>query len=167
MLFALGFIALFIIGGLSGLILASVPINLQLQSSYFVLGHFHMALLGGAISGLFAGIYYWFPRLSGKEYDEMLGILHALGHTGAVFLTYSPMFILGLIGLRRRVFDYPAGLDIEIYQLGITAGALMLASTVMLFLYNIFFSILRGNSVEQDRSKAGWSFKPMSESDLG
>lgn len=167
MLFALGFIALFIIGGLSGLILASVPINLQLQSSYFVLGHFHMALLGGAISGLFAGIYYWFPRLSGKEYDEMLGILHALGHTGAVFLTYSPMFILGLIGLRRRVFDYPAGLDIEIYQLGITAGALMLASTVMLFLYNIFFSVLRGNSVEQDRSKAGWSFKPMSESDLG
>jgi len=167
MLFALGFMALFIIGGLSGLILASVPINLQLHSSYFVLGHFHIALLGGAISGLFAGIYYWFPRLSGKEYDETLGILHALGHTGAVFLTYSPMFILGLIGLRRRVFDYPAGMDIEIYQLGITAGALMLASTVMLFLYNMFFSILRGESVEQDRSKAGWSFQPMSESDLG
>ena len=167
MLFALGFIALFIIGGMSGLILASVPINLQLHSSYFVLGHFHIALLGGAISGLFAGIYYWFPRLSGKEYDETLGILHALGHTGAVFLTYSPMFILGLIGLRRRVFDYPAGMDIEIYQLGITTGALMLASTVMLFLYNMFFSILRGESVEQDRSKAGWSFQPMSESDLG
>ena len=167
MLFALGFIALFIIGGMSGLILASVPINLQLHSSYFVLGHFHIALLGGAISGLFAGIYYWFPRLSGKEYDETLGILHALGHTGAVFLTYSPMFILGLIGLRRRVFDYPAGMDIEIYQLGITAGALMLASTVMLFLYNMFFSILRGESVEQDRSKAGWSCQPMSESDLG
>jgi len=167
MLFALGFIALFIIGGLSGLILASVPINLQLHSTYFVLGHFHIALLGGAISGLFAGIYYWFPRISGKEYDEVLGILHALGHTGAVFLAYSPMFVLGLIGLRRRVFDYPAGLDIEIYQLGVTAGALMLASTVMLFLYNMFFSTLRGESVEQDRLKAGWSFQPMSESDLG
>jgi cytochrome c oxidase subunit 1 len=167
MLFALGFITLFVIGGLSGLMLASIPINLQLHSSYFVLGHFHIALLGGAISGLFAGIYYWFPRLTGKEYDEVLGILHALGHTGGVFLTYSPMFVLGLIGLRRRVFDYPAGQDIEIFQLGVTAGALMLASTVMLFLYNMFFSVLRGESVERDELQAGWSFQPMSESDLG
>jgi cytochrome c oxidase subunit 1 len=167
MLFALGFITLFVIGGLSGLMLASIPINLQLHSSYFVLGHFHIALLGGAISGLFAGIYYWFPRLTGKEYDEVLGILHALGHTGGVFLTYSPMFVLGLIGLRRRVFDYPAGQDIEIFQLGVTAGALMLASTVMLFLYNMFFSVLRGESVERDKLQAGWTFQPMSESDLG
>ena len=167
MLFALGFIALFVIGGLSGLILASVPINLQLHSSYFVLGHFHFALLGGAISGLFAGIYYWFPRLTGKEYDEVLGILHALGHMGGVFFTYSPMFVLGLIGLRRRVFDYPAGQDIEIYQLGVTAGALMLAGTTMLFLYNMFFSVLRGEAVERDELQAGWSFQPMSESDLG
>jgi cytochrome c oxidase subunit 1 len=167
MVFALGFIALFIVGGLSGLILASVPINLQLHSSYFVLGHFHFALLGGAISGLFAGIYYWFPRLTGKEYDEVLGILHALGHTGGVFFTYSPMFVLGLMGLRRRVFDYPAGQDIEIYQFGVTAGALMLAGTTMLFLYNMFFSMLRGESVERDELQAGWSFQPMSESDLG
>ena len=167
MLFALGFIALFVIGGLSGLMLASVPINLQLHSSYFVLGHFHFALLGGAISGLFAGIYYWFPRLTGKEYDEVLGILHALGHMGGVFFTYSPMFVLGLIGLRRRVFDYPAGQDIEIYQLGVTAGALMLAGTAMLFLYNMFFSVLRGESVDRDELQAGWSFQPMSESDLG
>ena len=167
MLFALGFIALFVVGGLSGLILASVPINLQLHSSYFVLGHFHFALLGGAISGLFAGIYYWFPRLTGKEYDEVLGILHALGHTGGVFFTYSPMFLLGLLGLRRRVFDYPAGQDIEIFQFGVTAGALMLAGTTMLFLYNMFFSVLRGDSVERDEQKAGWSFQPMSESDLG
>ena len=167
MLFALGFIALFVIGGLSGLILASVPINLQLHSSYFVLGHFHFALLGGAISGLFAGIYYWFPRLTGKEYEQVLGILHALGHTGGVFFTYSPMFVLGLIGLRRRVFDYPAGQDIEIYQFGVTAGALMLAGTTMLFLYNIFFSLLRGKSVERNELHSGWSFQPMSESDLG
>ncbi len=167
MLFALGFIALFVIGGLSGLILASVPINLQLSSSYFVLGHFHFALLGGAISGLFAGIYYWFPRLTGKDYDETLGILHALGHTGGVFLTYSPMFVLGLIGLRRRVFDYPAGQDIEIYQFGVTAGALMLAGTAMLFLYNIFFSVLRGELVERGEHRAGWSSQPMSESELG
>ena len=166
MLFSLGFIALFIIGGLSGLMLASVPIDLQLHSSYFVLGHFHFALLGGAISGLFAGIYYWFPKLTGREYDEVLGILHALGHTGGVFLTYSPMFVLGLIGLRRRVFDYPAGQDIEIIQLGVTAGAFLLASTSMLFLYNMFFSILRGGSVERSALKTGWSFQPMSESDL-
>jgi len=165
-LFALGFIALFIIGGLSGLILASVPIDLQLHSSYFVLGHFHFALLGGAISGLFAGIYYWFPKLSGREYDGTLGILHAIGHTGGVFLTYSPMFVLGLMGLRRRVFDYPAGLDIEIYQFGVTAGALMLAGTTMLFLYNMFFSALRGGSVKRNELQTGWSFQPMSKSDL-
>lgn len=166
MLFALGFIALFIISGLTGLMLASVPINLQLHSSYFVLGHFHIALLGGSISGLFAGIYYWFPKLAGKEYDSTLGILHALGHAGGVFLTYSPMFVLGLIGLRRRVFDYPAGLDIEIYQFGITAGALMLAGTIMLFLYNMFFSVLRGEKVERAELETGWAFQPMSEHDL-
>jgi cytochrome c oxidase subunit 1 len=166
MLFSLGFMTLFIIGGLSGMVLSSVPINLQLHDSYFVLGHFHFALLGGAISGLFAGIYYWFPKLSGKQYDEVLGILHALGHTGGVFLTYSPMFVLGLMGLRRRVFDYPAGQDLEIVQFGVTGGALLLAGTTMLFLYNIFFSVLRGDSVERSELKSGWEFQPMSESDI-
>ncbi len=166
MLFSLGFISLFMIGGLSGLMLASVPINLQLHASYFVLGHFHFALLGGAISGLFAGIYYWFPKLTGKESDEVLGILHALGHAAGVFLTYSPMFVLGLMGARRRVFDYPAGQDLEIVQFGVTAGALMLAGTTMLFLYNMFFSLLRGGSVKRSAFKTGWSFQPMSESDL-
>lgn len=166
MLFALGFIALVVIGGLSGLLLASVPINLQLQSSQFVVGHLHFALLGGAISGLFAGVYYWFPKFTGRDYDEVLGILHALGHTGGVFLTYAPMFVLGLMGLRRRVFDYPAGQNIEFFQLGVTAGALLLASTTMLFLYNMFFSALRGGSVQRSELEAGWSFQPMHESDL-
>ncbi|MFQ5943027.1 MAG: cbb3-type cytochrome c oxidase subunit I [Anaerolineales bacterium] len=166
MIFALGFISLFLIGGLSGLILASVPINLQLTDSSFVPGHVHFALLGGAISGLFAGIYYWFPKLTGREYDEVLGILHALGHTGGVFLTYSPMFVLGLIGVRRRVFDYPAGQDIELVQLGVTAGALLLATTAMLFLYNMFFSMLRGGSVERSTLEAGWSFQRKGEKDL-
>lgn len=165
MLFALGFIGLLVIGGLSGLALASVPINLQLQSSYFVVGHLHFALLGGAISGLFAGIYFWFPKLTGRDYDGGLGILHALGHSGGVFLTFSPMFVLGLMGLRRRVFDYPAGQNIELFQLGVTAGALLLASTTMLFLYNMFFSALRGGSVERSALEAGWSFQPIQESD--
>jgi heme/copper-type cytochrome/quinol oxidase subunit 1 len=77
------------------------------------------------------------------------------------------MFVLGLIGLRRRVFDYPAGQDIEIYQFGVTAGALMLAGTTILFLYNMFFSTLRGESVEGDELQPGWSFQPTSERDLG
>jgi cytochrome c oxidase subunit 1 len=166
MLFSLGFISLFMIGGLSGLMLASIPINLQLHASYFVLGHFHFALLGGAISGLFAGIYYWFPKLTGRKYDGVLGILHALGHAAGVFLTYSPMFVLGLMGARRRVFDYPAGQDLEIIQFGVTAGALLLAGTTMLFLYNMFFSVLRGGSVERSVLETGRSFQPMSESDL-
>lgn len=166
MVFALGFISLLLIGALSGLLLASVPINLQLQSSYFVVAHLHFALLGGAISGLFAGIYFWFPKFTGRDYDETLGILHALGHSGGVFLTYSPMFVLGLMGLRRRVFDYPAGQNIEIFQLGVTAGALLLAGITMLFLYNMFFSALRGESVERAGLEAGWSFQPMQKSDL-
>ncbi len=166
MLFAFGFITLFLLGGLSGLILASVPIDVQLHESYFVPGHFHLALLGGSITGLFAGIYYWFPKITGKEYDEVLGILHALGHTGGVFLTYMPMFVLGLMGVRRRIFDYPAGEDIEIVQFGVTGGALLLATTAMLFLYNVFFSILKGDSVKKSELEPGWSFQPMSESDV-
>ena len=74
--------------------------------------------------------------------------------------------MLGLMGMRRRVFDYPAGQDLEIVQFGVTAGALMLAGTVMLFLYNMFFSLLRGDEVDRDQLKSGWSFQSTSESDV-
>lgn len=164
MLFALGFISLFIVGGLSGIVLASVPINLQLHASYFVTGHLHFMFLGGVISGLYAGIYYWFPRWSGKTYDETLGVLHALGHVGGVMASYAPMFVLGILGLRRRVFDYPE--DLGIFQLAVTAGALILAGTLMLFLYNMLFSLLRGERVERSQMKAGWDFQPLGEQDV-
>ncbi|MGH2619601.1 MAG: cytochrome c oxidase subunit I, partial [Anaerolineales bacterium] len=82
MLFSLGFISMFLLAGLSGLVLASVPANLYLHGTYFVLGHSHLALFGGVMSGLIAGIYYVFPNLTGKEYDENLGKLHFLAHVG-------------------------------------------------------------------------------------
>ena len=165
MIFALGFITLLLLGGLSGLMLAAVPIDLQLHDSYFVVGHLHIMFLGGVISGLYAAMYYWYPKIAGKQYDETLGILHALGHIGGVFVSYFPMFVLGLLGLRRRVFDFPALAELEILQFAVTAGSIMLAGSALLFLYNLFFSLLRGGSVDRAEMSPGWDFQPIGEQD--
>ena len=138
MLFSLGFISMFLLAGLSGLVLASVPANLYLHGTYFVLGHSHLALFGGVMSGLIAGIYYVFPQLTGKAYDENLGKLHFLAHVGGVHLAFLPMLLIGLQGIPRRTFDLGPGL--ELFQLASSGGAVVLASASLLFLYNLFFA---------------------------
>src|SRR5205085_1077798 len=107
MKFALGFIWLFVIGGISGVMLGSIPVDYALHDSYFVVAHFHYTMVGGAVFGIFAGVYYWYPFLSGgRMYNERLANwnfwLLFLGFNG----TFFPQFILGLEGMRRRVEDY-------------------------------------------------------------
>ncbi len=148
MLFALGFISMFLLAGLSGMVLASIPANLQLHDSYFVLGHSHFALFGGVMSGLFAGIYYAFPMITGRGYDERLGKLHFLAHFGGVHMAFLPMFILGLLGTPRRVFDFDP--DGQLFQLASTGGALMLAGAAFLFLYNLYFAWRSGKSTVRE-----------------
>ncbi len=148
MLFSLGFISMFVLAGLSGLILASVPANLQLHGSTFVTGHSHLALFGGVMSGLFAGIYYAFPTLTGRDYDENLGKLHFLAHAGGVHLAFLPMLLIGLLGAPRRV--YAISPDLELFQLASSGGALILAGASLLFLYNMFFAWRSGRPAAQE-----------------
>src|SRR5437764_14006660 len=110
MIFALGFIAMFLIGGLNGAALALVPFDYQVTDSYFVVAHFHYVLFGGSAFGIFAGLYYWFPKMTGRLLSERLGRWNFWLMFVGFNLAFFPMHILGLIGMPRRIYTYPAGL---------------------------------------------------------
>ncbi|MCB9797540.1 MAG: cytochrome c oxidase subunit I [Alphaproteobacteria bacterium] len=150
MLFSLGFISMFTIGGLSGIMHASPPIDLHHQDSYFVVAHFHYVLYGGAIMGLFSGIYYWFPKITGKFMDEKLGKVHFWLGLVAFNLTFFPMHFLGMQGMPRRINTYEAGLGWEFWNLLATIGAFALAFSVLIFFINLFKSIANGEPAGGD-----------------
>ena len=115
-LFAIGFIALFTIGGLSGIMHASPPIDTQQQDSYFVVAHFHYVLAAGSMQGILAGIYYWFPKFSGRMLSEKLGKWHFWLNIIGINLTFFPMHFLGVDGMPRRIYTYPAGFNWEFWN---------------------------------------------------
>ena len=102
MLFALGFLSMFVIGGLSGIYLASVPIDIHASDTYFIVAHIHYVLFGGSVFTIFAGIYYWFPKMTGRMYDERLGKLHFWLTFIGFNLTFFPMHYIGTQGMPRR-----------------------------------------------------------------
>src|SRR5436305_8583743 len=108
MIFALGFIAMFLIGGLDGAALAVVPFDYQVTDTYFVVAHLHYVLFGGTVFGIFAGIFYWFPKMTGKLFNERLGQIQFWLMLIGVNLTFFPMHILGILGMPRRIYTYPA-----------------------------------------------------------
>ncbi|MEO7987550.1 MAG: cbb3-type cytochrome c oxidase subunit I, partial [Gemmatimonadales bacterium] len=138
MYFALGFIAMFIIGGLSGVMHASPTADLQQTDTYFVVAHFHYVMFGGSIFGLVSGAYYWWPKMSGRMLDEKLGKLHFWLMLIGFNVTFFPMHIVGLNGMPRRVYTYPAGLGFETLNRIETVGAFILALSFLVFLINIF-----------------------------
>jgi cytochrome c oxidase subunit I len=137
MYFALGFIAMFIIGGLSGVMHSSPPADLQQNDSYFIVAHFHYVLFGGSIFALTAGGYYWWPKMFGRMLDERLGKVHFWLMLIGFNLTFFPMHILGLNGMPRRVYTYPEGLGFETLNRLETVGAFILGLSFLVFVINI------------------------------
>jgi cytochrome c oxidase subunit 1 len=135
--FALGFIAMFIIGGLSGVMHASPPADLQQTDSYFVVAHFHYVMFGGSIFALTAGAYYWWPKMFGRMLNEGLGKAHFWLMLIGFNLTFFPMHFLGLHGMPRRVYTYPEGLGFELMNQIETAGSMILGFSFLIFLYNV------------------------------
>jgi cytochrome c oxidase subunit 1 len=140
MLFSLGFLSLFTIGGLSGIFLAAFPVDWQLHDTYYVVAHFHYVLFGGTMFGIFAGLYYWWPKMFGRMLDERLGKLHfALMFVG-FNLAFFPQHMLGLLGMPRRIYTYDEGGLWEAYNLTSTIGSYVMGLAVLVFLANIVVS---------------------------
>ena len=141
LLFAVGFIAMFTIGGLTGVMHSLVPSDYQQQDTYFVVAHFHQVLFGGAMFGLFAGIYYWFPKFTNRLLNERWGQAQFWLMFIGFNLTFQPMMILGLLGMPRRVYTYSDGFGWALWNMLATAGAFMIAASVLLFMYNVVVSL--------------------------
>ncbi|MBI3954403.1 MAG: cytochrome c oxidase subunit I [Chloroflexi bacterium] len=148
--FALGFIAMFIIGGLSGVMHASVPVDTQQQDTYFVVAHFHYVLFGGSIFGLFAGIYYWFPKITGRLLHEGLGKLQFWLMLIGFNLTFGPMHFLGVAGMPRRIYTYGAESGWGFWNAVETVGAFIIAVSLLAFLANFFRSLRQGEEAGSD-----------------
>ena len=142
LLFAVGFIATFTIGGLSGVYLASVPIDIQATDTYFIVAHIHYVLYGGSVMTIFAGIYYWYPKITGRIYNERLGVLHFWLTLIGFNLTFFPMHYLGIQGMPRRVADY-AGRFADL-NLFISICSFALGASTVVFLYNMIWSWKHG-----------------------
>ncbi|MGD8607839.1 MAG: cytochrome c oxidase subunit I [Myxococcales bacterium] len=144
MLFAIGFLIEFVIGGLSGVTLAAAPIDWQVTDSYYVVAHFHYVLFGGTVFGIMAGLYYWFPKMSGRLLDERLGKAHFWLTVIGFNATFFVMHLLGLMGMPRRVFTYPDLPGYEALNLTATIGAGILGISVLVLLYNFWWSLRHG-----------------------
>ncbi len=144
MLYALGFIVVFTIGGLTGVSLAIVPINLVVTDTYYVVAHFHYVLFGGTIMAVLAGAHYWYPKMSGRMFDERLGRLSFWMIFAGLNITFLPMHWLGVIGMVRRMWTYPAATGWGPANLLISAGAFVLAGGVALVVLNFARSPRRG-----------------------
>ncbi len=149
-LFSVGFIAMFIIGGLSGVSLAVVPINFQVTDTYYVVAHLHYVLFGGSVFAIFAGIFYWFPKMTGRLLDDRLGKLQFWVQFVGFNLTFFPMHILGLLGMPRRIYTYGSEYGWDTMNLLETIGAFTIALAVLIFIWNFFVSIRRGEKAGND-----------------
>jgi len=140
-LFALGFIVQFLIGGLTGIIVASPPLDYGLNMSYFVVAHFHYTIFAGSAFGLFGGIYYWFPKVTGLSLRERIGGWHFWLMALGTNLTFFPMFVLGAEGMTRRIADYPASTGWQTLNELETIGAGLIAVSVLAFIVNLIVSL--------------------------
>ena len=150
MLFCIGFIFQFLIAGLTGVMLAAAPFDWQLGNSYFVVAHFHYVIVGGILFAIFAAFYYWFPKVSGRMYNERLGQLHFWLFLIGFHLTFDFMHIPGLLGMPRRIYTYEPGRGWDIWNLLSTIGVVFQAAGILVFVGNLLWSYLEGDSAGSD-----------------
>ncbi len=150
MLFCLGFLFQFLIAGLTGIMLAVAPFNWQLTDSYFVVAHFHYTLVGGFLFAMFAGIYYWYPKATGRRLSRRLGRWHFWLFLIGFHLTFDPQHVAGILGMPRRIFTYDAGRGWEIYNLVSSAGAVFQAVGLLCLVANLVLSLRRGERAGDD-----------------
>jgi cytochrome c oxidase subunit I len=151
---AAGFIALFVIGGITGVMLAIFPVDWQLTDTYFVVAHFHFVLVAGAVSAIMAGLYFWFPKMTGRMLDETLGKISFWLTFVGFLVTFMVQHSLGLSGMPRRIFEYPDVGNWATYNLISTLGSFILASGVIVTVVNILRSLRRGPVAGPDPWKA-------------
>ncbi len=150
LLFALGFLSMFLIGGIDGAFSAVVPVDFALHDTYWVVGHIHYVLFGGSVFAVFAGIYYWFPKMSGRMLNEGLGKVQFVLMFIGVNLTFFPMHILGLDGMPRRIADYSSTAGWNQLNLLATIGSFTIAVSMLPFLWNVFISLRGGEAAGDD-----------------
>lgn len=142
MLFSLGFLSMFVIGGISGVMIASVPFDYQAHDTYFVVSHFHFVLFGGSVFAIYSGLYHWFPKITGRMMDERLGRIHFFTTYVSFFFTFFPQHIVGILGMPRRVAVYdPAFTD---WNRLISFAAFVLGLSTLVVLYNMVYSFYYG-----------------------
>ena len=140
MLFAVGFVTMFTIGGLSGVTHGVVPADTQQTDTYYIVAHFHYVLFGGSIFGLFAGGFYWFPKVTGRMLDERLGKIQFWLMLIGFNMTFAPFHILGLQGMPRRIYTYPEDHGWDFWNMISTIGSFVIAVSVLVFIYNLWVS---------------------------
>jgi cytochrome c oxidase subunit I len=150
MLFSIGFVAMFIIGGLSGVTHAVVPADYMQTDTYYIVAHFHYVLFGGSIFGLFSGFYYWWPKVFGRLLNETLGKIHFWLMLIGFNVTFGPFHILGLEGMPRRIYRYGPNQGWDFWNMVSTIGAFMIAASVVLFLVNVIITMRKPKDAPAD-----------------
>jgi cytochrome c oxidase subunit I+III len=144
MLFALGFFFVFVMGGLTGVLMASVPVDLQIHDTFFIVAHFHYVLIGGAVFPLFGALYYWMPKITGHMLNEAAGKWHFWLFFIGFNMTFFPMHILGLRGMPRRIYTYPSSLPWANLNMVASSGVIFMTLAVLIFIANFFWHLKRG-----------------------
>jgi cytochrome c oxidase subunit I len=150
MLFCIAFLFQFLIAGLTGVMLAAAPFNWQLSGSYFVIAHFHYVIVGGILFALFGAFYYWFPKFSGKMYDETLGKWHFWLFLIGFHLTFDFMHIPGILGMPRRIYTYEPGRGWEVWNMIVSIGVVFQIAGILLFVLDLAWSYFRGKAAGSD-----------------
>jgi cytochrome c oxidase subunit 1 len=150
MLFCIAFVAQFVFGGLTGIMLAAVPFDWQVTDSYFVVAHFHYVLGGGTLFAVMAALYHWFPKMTGRMLSERLGRWHFWLFVVGFNLTFMPMHVAGLLGMPRRIYTYASGLGWEPWNLAASLGVVLQAAGGAILLANVVRALRKGDVAGPD-----------------